>query len=94
LFNLLTTIFVTLGGPEDKADVYYTIRASLETYEVANSEGGLPGFPDDIPPNEPVSMFTRTFTGVKEESSPFCNGGYDGTTGALGPCLQVSCLQG
>ncbi|KAL7554987.1 hypothetical protein ACHAWF_018604 [Thalassiosira exigua] len=79
----------TCGGPEDDADVYYTIRTSIETYEVENSEGGLPKFPTDIPAGEPISMLTRTFTGVREASSPFCDNGDDGTTGALGPCLTV-----
>eukprot|EP00584_Thalassiosira_punctigera_P012779 CAMPEP_0172548702 /NCGR_PEP_ID=MMETSP1067-20121228/17933_1 /TAXON_ID=265564 ORGANISM="Thalassiosira punctigera, Strain Tpunct2005C2" /NCGR_SAMPLE_ID=MMETSP1067 /ASSEMBLY_ACC=CAM_ASM_000444 /LENGTH=814 /DNA_ID=CAMNT_0013335957 /DNA_START=115 /DNA_END=2559 /DNA_ORIENTATION=+ len=77
----------TCGGPDDDADVYYTIRASLETYQVPGSEG-ITGFPADRQPG-PVSMFTRTFTGVPEESSPFCADGDDGTTGPLGPCMQV-----
>ena len=77
----------TCGGPQDDADVYYTIRASIETYEVPNSEN-ITGFPADRPAG-PVSMLTRTFTGVPEESSPFCDNGYDGTTGPLGPCLKV-----
>lgn len=80
----------TCGGPDndDSPDVYYTIRASLETYEVPGSED-IDGFPADREPG-PVSMFTRTWTGVSEESSqPFCDGGYDGTTGALGPCMKV-----
>jgi hypothetical protein len=78
----------------ENGDVYYTIRASLETYELKGSkENPPPSFgTDTLNPSLPVSMFTRTFTGVKEQSSPFCsNDGVpdDGTTGALGPCMQV-----
>jgi hypothetical protein len=77
----------------ENGDVYYTIRASLETYELKGSkENPPPSFAGTLNESLPVSMFTRTFTGVKEESSPFCSNDDvpdDGPTGALGPCLQV-----
>lgn len=79
---------MSIGGPDDDADVYYTIRASIETYMIPNSVGGLPNL-NVSSANESVGMLTRTFVGVPEESSPFCNGGDDGSTGALGPCLKV-----
>ena len=86
--NIMFIYLMSIGGPDDDADVYYTIRASIETYMIPNSEGGLPNL-NVSSANESVGMLTRTFVGVPEESSPFCNGGDDGSTGALGPCLKV-----
>ena len=63
------------------------MRASLENYVLKGSENA-PGFPDKNPSDGPVGMFTRTFTGIRSESSQFCNDD-DGTTGPLGPCLLV-----
>lgn len=69
----------------------YTIRATLQTYTIRGTDKGMHTFPngtlvDDVP----VSMFTRTFEGVASaSSSKFCSHDDDGTTGPLGPCLQV-----
>ena len=82
------------GGPDDdekEFDVSYTIRATLQTYTIRGTDKGMHTFPngtlvDDVP----VSMFTRTFEGVASvSSSKFCSHDDDGTTGPLGPCLQV-----
>lgn len=69
----------------DGGDVNYVIRASLETYEIKGT--GKAGFETE---GIDVSAFTRTFTGIADKSSPFCNGGDDGTTGPLGPCMTVN----
>jgi len=75
-------------------DVNFVIAARLNTYEIpgatcpedgpCNAMGGTPegfSFPGT------ASVLTRTFEGV---SGPFCDSGAtDGSTGMLGPCLQV-----
>lgn len=82
----------------DDGDVNYVIRASLETYAIPGTETlGTVNVSDDsdvdfikTSANATISMFTRTFTGVANEStSSFCFGGDDGTNGPLAPCLQV-----
>jgi hypothetical protein len=65
------------------ADVNYVIRASLETYMVPNTRSTTLSSDG----KQDVSMFT--FTGIANESSPFCRND-DGTTGPLGPCLTVN----
>ena len=69
----------------DSGDVHYTIEALLDTYSVPGSENSTLS-----KTGNPISMFTRTFVGVTSQSSPFCDGGYNGSTGPLGPCLQVN----
>lgn len=72
-------------NPCDSGDVHYTIEATLATYPVPGSQNtslSLNG--------KELSMFTRTFVGVVDQSSPFCMNGYNGSTGPLGPCLIVN----
>ena len=68
-----------------RGDVNYEIEARLATYTLAGG-GAAPGFTAGQDP----TMYTRTFVGT---SGTFCSGPdglpYDGSTGPLGPCLQV-----
>ena len=65
--------------------VHYTLEVKLDTYTIPGSKNStLSQNGNDL------KMFTRTFVGVTDESSPFCMNGYNGSTGPLGPCLQVN----
>ncbi|KAL3895256.1 MAG: hypothetical protein SGARI_007503, partial [Bacillariaceae sp.] len=69
----------------NSGDVNYVIKAKLAEYTVSgSSESTLSSDGED------VGMFTRTFEGVPELSSPFCQDGYDGTEGPIGPCITVN----
>eukprot|EP00665_Eupelagonemidae_sp_cell47_P011946 gene11945-4477_t len=76
-------------------DVNYVLEARIEKYPLANSAGLVDCGPPDCDPEEDAYMYTRTWVGVKDKSSPFCElsegeGPYDGSTGPMGPCLAVN----
>lgn len=65
------------------------IRAKIDTYNVKNS--GKVTLPQNLSPNgKDIAIKTRTFVGDTKLSDPFCQNGYNGTTGHLGPCLIVN----
>jgi hypothetical protein len=69
----------------DGGDVNYVVEATIAAYAVPGS-----GASEYSKSGSEMSMLTRTFVGVANESSPFCLGGGDGSTGPLGPCLTVN----
>ena len=67
------------------ADVHYVVKAKMEKYTIPGSKNMFKdGRKDDF------QVHTRTFVGVDDESSPFCDNAFDGTDGPLGPCLRVN----
>ncbi|GKY96574.1 hypothetical protein MPSEU_000617000 [Mayamaea pseudoterrestris] len=79
-------------GCENKCnsgDKNYVIYAKIRTYNMVNS--GQVDTPQSLSPDgNDIAYMTRTFIGKPSASSPFCQNGYDGTTGPLGPCLSVN----
>eukprot|EP00808_Paulinella_micropora_P030016 g2569.t1 len=69
--------------PCEGGDVRYVLEATVASYD----------FPTYGEYGDNITLVTRTFQAVRWDgpTSPFCEimNGYDGTTGPLGPCLQV-----
>lgn len=93
------------GPCEMKGDVHFEIEARLEEYQIPGSAKGISNrkkrksrsskshsLQGQIADGNDISMYTRTWVGT---SGPFCDmssdstGGYDGSAGPIGPCLQV-----
>jgi hypothetical protein len=69
----------------NSGNVNCVIQAKIATYDIPGSGKSRLGVN-----GQDVKMFTRTFEGVPKLSSPFCQDGYDGTSGPLGPCITVN----
>jgi hypothetical protein len=70
-------------------DKNYVIKAKIETYNMKNS--GKVTLPQKLSPDgNDIAIKTRTFVGDSSRSDPFCQNGYNGTSGVLAPCLTVN----
>ena len=90
------------SGPDwhGGAQRFYDIEARIERYPLTGNnldQFYCPNCRNQYPfagaaAGEDFHVALRTFVGLPETSSPFCSvmGGYDGSQGMLGPCLQAN----